>query len=392
MIGMNETGEGVKVKWFRRGLLIAATIGIASVTPGTAMAACDGTWQFVPSPNHGSSDLLKVAAASRKDVWVLGEGSKGTIFGGPLFEHWNGSRWKIMPSPSLRLENTLVAMTRVPGTSPARVWAAGAYDARAHTLVERWNGSAWKLVPTPKQAARLNGIVARSRRNIWAVGVRRLEGLPGVAYPLAMRWNGYAWKIASTPLVQGFFDAVTFVPGSRQLWAVGTDASGGALTARWNGTSWRRVANPFTPAGLDANHVDLNAVTALSPTNVWVAGSYSVSAEDGGHDYSFVAQWNGSSWEIAPSATGILGARLSAITAVSSDDVWAVGWVVDELFQPRALALHWDGSNWSVVSTAKPSSISALEDVAHVPNSNKVWAVGALLTSGPAKTLTERYC
>ena len=56
-------------------------------------------------------------------------------------------------------------------------------------------------------------------------------------------------------------------------------------------------------------------------------------------------------WSQAPIRT--VENVLNGVAAVSSNDVWAVGFWVDGL-QRRTLAEHWDGTSWTVVSTPYP--------------------------------------
>src|SRR4051794_8054896 len=59
-------------------------------------AAC-AVWQSVS--NLGGGQLSAISAASRSDIWAVGtagpDGSQRT-----LTAHWDGIRWRIVPSPS----------------------------------------------------------------------------------------------------------------------------------------------------------------------------------------------------------------------------------------------------------------------------------------------------
>ena len=57
-----------------------------------------------------------------------------------------------------------------------------------------------------------------SPNRAWAVGTRNFR------HPLLMHWNGTSWKVVFGPAVDGFLDDVVRVPGSHQLWAVGTSS------------------------------------------------------------------------------------------------------------------------------------------------------------------------
>src|SRR6476620_1083609 len=71
------------------------TVGSPTTTP----CAATPTWSVVTSPNIGSDALYDVAAASADDVWAVGNESSGGTFH-PLIQHWNGTKWSIVPGPS----------------------------------------------------------------------------------------------------------------------------------------------------------------------------------------------------------------------------------------------------------------------------------------------------
>jgi hypothetical protein len=69
-----------------------------------------------------------------------------------LVESWNGTRWSVVPSPSRRdSENILASVSCVSATA---CMAAGYYVANSgngpqNTFIESWNGTRWAIVPSP---------------------------------------------------------------------------------------------------------------------------------------------------------------------------------------------------------------------------------------------------
>jgi hypothetical protein len=134
----------------------------------------DGTaWHIVPSPNGAGvqAGLLSVAALSSTDVWVGGNSGPAT-----LIEHWNGTHWTVVPSPTPpgTLFNPVSGLAPV---STSNVWAVGqtqnGTSGSPSTLIEHWNGTSWSLVasPSPGSQAVLTGAAAdRSSGQAWAVG------------------------------------------------------------------------------------------------------------------------------------------------------------------------------------------------------------------------------
>ncbi|MBK8900665.1 MAG: hypothetical protein IPM53_05765 [Anaerolineaceae bacterium] len=142
--------------------------------------------------------------------------------------------------------------------------------------------------------------------------------------------------------------------------------------------SWSIVSSP----NVNGRSNLLNAITAVSTQDLWAVGEHRTANVS--NVQTLTMHWNGASWTIVPSPNPDPNRnRLAGVAALSASDVWAVGeqggstgpnW--------SSLILHWDGSTWSTVAapTLSPGT-SELRDVAAVA-ANDVWAVGA--ASSPA--------
>ena len=84
--------------------------------------------------------------------------------------------------------------------------------------------------------------------------------------------------------------------------------------------------------------------------------------------------WNGTAWSVVRTPNVGTGTNaLNAVAALASNDVWAVGY--DESLL-QTLTLHWDGSSWRVVTSPSVGTDgSVLTDVTAIAP-NDVWAVG----------------
>src|SRR5262249_41431623 len=114
----------------------------------------------------------------------------------------------------------------------------------------------------------------------------------------------------------------------------------------------------------------LYGVTALAPNNAWAVGTYSPSGAFSDYQPQTM-HWDGSVWSIVPSPNLSIGYNgLQAVTALSGNDVWAVG------YRPGGtLTMHWDGGAWSVVPSPAMGAFGYLTGV--VANSpSDIWAVG----------------
>lgn len=85
---------------------------------------------------------------------------------------------------------------------------------------------------------------------------------------------------------------------------------------------------------------------------------------------------------------------LEGVSAVSSGDVWAVGYSRSASGKVSTLAEHWNGRRWTIVPSPDPSgaAVSVLDGVAAV-SAGDAWAIGYSAT-GPASatsTLAEHW-
>lgn len=224
---------------------------------------------------------------------------------------------------------------------------------------------AWGLVSSPNKGSNnniLNAVAVVSSKDVWAVGYG--NEVPG--------------------------GEVRSVGGDN----TGTNSINQTLIEHWNGINWSIVASPSP--GI-VNH--LNGVTAVSANDVWAVGYREVSTKPHAPIQTLVEHWNGSAWGIVASPGVGPGDEnvLSAVTAVSTKDVWAVG----NYFKPggagvnpyRTLIEHWNGKHWSIVSSlnAGPQN-NTLLGVAAV-SAQDVWAVGNhdTVKDTTGKTLVEHW-
>jgi hypothetical protein len=358
-------------------------------------------WRIVSSPNVQYPDsypsingLNAVSALSPTDAWAVG----GTFAGAPgpsdsLIERWNGTAWQLVTNPG---HGNLYGVAEV---SANDVWAVGRqggeYDTRYNkyvftTLVMHWNGSRWSVVPSPNPdliESYLNSVAAISANNIWAVGYT--GDAPGSGEALVEHWDGKAWGVVSSPkpsaTTGSVYTAVTRIPGTNQLWAVGyamygtigvrTTSYFQPLIERWDGSAWHIVASPSLPS--DAFSTNLNGVVALSATDAWAVGDYI------GSDHTIhplIAHWDGASWKVV-TGPAQRGGSLSSVAAAGGHDVRAVGTIsTGDTNNPRPHLLieQWNGTAWQVAPSPEPSGApySALDGVT-TDGAGNYWAVGS---------------
>jgi hypothetical protein len=360
----------------RISLLMSAIAVLSFATAGSSFAAeAPSPWTVVasPSPSSQSNYLDAVDAVSATDAWAVGAAVRNstTSTPGTLTEHWNGTRWRYVPSPNAT--DGYNELFGVEARSSRNVWAVGysniALYGSERSLIEHWNGSAWRIVPSPnigQNANILYDIASVTGSNMWAVGLGNSTSLQS-GRPLIQHWNGTAWSLIPSPnLGTGFAElrGVTAVSAS-DIWAVGRKGTH-TLVEHFDGTSWTVITSPD---GADGPSV-LYAVDAVSANDVWAVGSAGNSV--------LVEHWNGSTWQVVAAPNGSQPhSALFDIVALSATDLIAVGFTVDPLLvNNRTLTERFNGAAWSIVPSPNPSSeYNASTGVDGLPGGD-VWAVG----------------
>ena len=358
-----------------------------------------GSWDLVFSPNPNGGPIFTAAAAVPGTIELWGVGYYVFNYWLPLIEHWDGTEWQIVASPIYQGANHyLYAVTAV---APNDAWAVGLYEPQGggnRTLILHWDGISWSIVPSPSPAtySGLYAVAAASATDVWAVGYYFTEATQRT---LIEHWDGKSWSILPSPNVgtsRNLLAAVTIVPNSQAVWAVGyyyreSDGNPSTLIQRWNGKIWSVVSSP--DGSTRENY--LTGVSAIDPNDAWAVGNYNTPT---GLYLPLTEHWDGSTWQIVPSPS--LSASLTALVSVSSisaTDVWAVGAYFNENAALLTLAQHWDGMSWQVFSTPNPAGFdvgarNAFTSVATVPGMG-VWGLGYYeVPFTSSQTLTAFYC
>jgi hypothetical protein len=251
--------------------------------------------------------------------------------------------------------------------SDKEVWAVGTAGISGYAA--RFDGTAWSSIPITVDSNPLNAVWAAGPGDVWAVGyngtVLHRVGetfsripIPGTATPTLNAVNG---------------------TGPNDVWFTGNMRT----ALHWNGT---RISDEG--AGI---MTELNAIAAVSATDVWAAGNaggvyrrvgqtwvrqaegmtgavlygiWAGSSEDVWAIGDGVAlHFDGSTWTSAMLGTGVVGL---AIWGTADNDVWAVG------RHPGGLVAHFDGVSWTPITTPPVGALLAVRGV----GANDIWAVG----------------
>ena len=209
----------------------------------------DGTsWTATIDESNLDSFMFGVSADATNDVWAVGSIALGATF----IEHFDGTAWSVVGSSSPgNGQKNLFGVTAI---APNDAWAVGFFvealnqDRPQKTLIEHWDGTSWKVVPSPNVGGpnsttisnQLRGVIAVSANDVWAFGDTDAFG-PSKITNLVLHWNGSAWAIVPSPspnprhtLIDDVISGGTVIPQGN-IWLVGTADGFGTMVLNATG-------------------------------------------------------------------------------------------------------------------------------------------------------------
>jgi hypothetical protein len=286
------------------------------------------------------------------------------------------------------------------------VWAVGVVAssdtyAEGPTLAEHWNGTRWRRTPTPPGAGVLTGVAAVAADDVWAVGARGRRAS-------IEHWDGTHWRIVPSPDVRASALLAVAAHRADDVWAVGirgpyADVSGPSLAEHWNGATWRVVPTP--------RHLSMDAVSVSADGAVWSrcleglpwrlrlppgvsekkcadAGPVPVDARDPADVWA--------SFGVVAQWDGRVwhrrpiyqtGVAIAGLAAISQRDVWAAGTLSCCGGAYVDYLAHWNGTRWTSIRSVLPYDVDNGLLGISASSQTDVWAVG----QGAGKAAVEHY-
>ncbi len=296
------------------------------------------------------------------------------------------SVFRVVPTPSIRAFPFHSDLTSISASSPNDIWAV-----RQSAI--HFNGKQWRAFALPlivgDETSQLTGVADLAANNVWGVGnINITQANPN---QVIEHFDGTKWSVSPGPSFQPTDEPALqglSATSATDMWATGSiltliNGKPGAfpLFEHFDGTSWT--------ATIDENHSNsfLSGISALATNDVWAVGDVAVAT-------TFIEHFNGAKWSKVPSPSPGNGQNiLQGVTALAPDDVWAVGWFVATQNQDRpqkTLIEHWDGTNWNVVPSPNvggpntQSVSNALQGITAV-SANDIWAFGTTNAFGPGR-------
>jgi hypothetical protein len=127
-------------------------------------------WTLVSSPQPAGASLDAVTALS-PNVWAVGSQRVGSHLS--LVMHYDGTSWSVVASPNPSTAyNADNELRSIAAAGPNDIWAVGMYQNEQtaihqhRTLIEHWDGTGWSIVssPSPGHSSELNAVAAPLKR------------------------------------------------------------------------------------------------------------------------------------------------------------------------------------------------------------------------------------
>ena len=304
--------------------------------------------------------------------------------------------WKAVTTANPQLQQKF---SNVAAVSTNDVWAVGEtthnINLPTRALIEHWNGIQWHVFTSPVQGSLQNGlnaVAAVSANDVWAVGYYSASADASSTQALIEHWDGIQWRMFTSPQVSASTSLYgVAVLTTDDIWAVGSTSIHGSSDGRgpigepliehWNGARWSIVKSPNV-----GQTSGLSSVAAASVRDIWAVGY--TSNDVGFPRQTLIEHWNGFQWSIITTA---YAGQLNGVAAVSANDAWAVGTLSSGNTPPHALSLHWNGSRWSPVASPNPGQDTTILYGVTAVSANNSWAVGSYFNKNEERTLVEHW-
>jgi hypothetical protein len=195
------------------------------------------------------------------------------------------------------------------------------------------------------------------------------------------------WTVAHPPYTA--VDSVPYAPlnaisaiSASNVWAVGQD-SGAPLIEHYNGSSWAQSKLPSGPCSVFEADCNLTGVSGDSASDVLAIGTGTIPTSAGWQVETLAYRWNGTAWAQLAVPSGIPSSALEHIQVFSSTDAWAVGTAPNASDTGSVVAaVNWNGTTWTQVATPFSTTAGLTVNALSGDSASDIWVVGETATRG----------
>lgn len=140
---------------------------------------------------QGGPRLRAVTEISPDDIWAVSDQAGNAA----VSMHWDGSTWTAVPMARSHAHELFDSVSGVAGDD---IWAVGSAGnglyGQGYAVIEHWDGTRWRVVPSSVDGGAaihwLTGVSAAASDDVWAVG---FTGQFDDGHQLVLHWDGSSW-------------------------------------------------------------------------------------------------------------------------------------------------------------------------------------------------------
>ena len=219
------------------------------------------------------------------------------------------------------------------------------------------------------------------RRASFAAAALALSAVPSMASAAT------TWSVAHPPYTAT--DNVPYAPlnaisaiSATNVWAVG-QSSGTPLIDHYNGSSWSQSALPSGPCSVFEADCNITGVSGDSASDVIAIGNGTIPTSSGWQVETLAYRWNGTAWQALTVPSHIPDTAMEHIQAFSPTDSWAVGTAPNASDTGSVVAaVNWNGTTWTQVATPFSTTVNLTVNAISGDSASDIWVVGETATRG----------
>ncbi|WP_147455164.1 hypothetical protein [Saccharothrix australiensis] len=225
---------------------LAGTTGVFTSRPSAPLVLrwTGDAWTEEHLPRlPAAASLAGISAAAPDDVWAVGNSA-----GRPLVLHYDGHRWRTVPTPAIPWAKAVAAV------APDDVHVVGTGSDTLH-----WDGRRWTrttALTSPRET--LHTVTATAPHDVWAGGGGVAGAGPaGYEYPVLVHYDGTGWSDLPGPRLDHGHVARLAAAAPDDLWLGHRHGADGLHVHRFDGRRWHAVPPPA-----DAERLSVHGVAA----------------------------------------------------------------------------------------------------------------------------------
>lgn len=179
------------------------------------------TARVLPAAVDAQGSVNDVSASSDSNIWTWSYDPNAKRW---QTLHFDGKTWTVVKIPTGVVPSG-AGGAQILALSPANVWATvSALNSNGPVVLLHWNGAKWQKVGGAPAGELTGPLASDGQGGVWLYAAKPLNKAPFLK-PFYLHYLKGKWTTAAaptSPLGLVMIQSLALIPGSSQLWAVGT--------------------------------------------------------------------------------------------------------------------------------------------------------------------------